>query len=197
MIVIIFLLTMTLIILALIKKKVKTNKIFKIIIIILLLISCILFGTNQYLQRSSSFRFTKTTNLIGENINGLQLYDNIDSKEFIKKYGTNLRRIDNALFDYYNLSNGLEIATNKTRQIIRIATVSNQVNTTVKTNKGISLESSVDDIIKAYGENYYKRMDDSGVAVIGYVDQKRKTTLEFFNYRNKVTEIRYDISSMQ
>ena len=197
MIVIIFLLAMILIIFTLIKKRVKVKKIFKIIIIILLLISCIIFLANQYLQRSSSFIFTKTTNLAYENINGLKLYDDIDTKEFIKKYGTNLMRIDNTLFDYYNLSNGLEIATNKNRQIIRIDTGFNQVNTTLKTSKGINLESTTDDIIKAYGENYYKRMDDSGIPVIGYIDQKRKITLEFFNYQNKVKKIRYDISLMQ
>jgi len=149
------------------------------IIIMLLLISCVILGAYQYLQRSSNFFFTKTTNLSEENINGLQLYDDISSKAFIIKYGTNIERLDNALFDYYNLSDGLVIATDKQKQIIRITTGYNQTNTTLKTSKGINIESSVDDVIRAYGENYYKRMDDSGVPVIGYVDQQRKITLEF------------------
>ena len=176
--------------LAFMKKKFK-------IIIMLILISCVTFGAYQYFQRSSSFFLTETTNLSEENINGLQLYDDIGSKGFIEKYGTNIERIDNALFDYYNLSSGLVIATDKQKKIIRITTGFNQTNTTLKTSKGINIESSVDDVIRAYGENYYKRMDDSGVPVIGYVDHKRKTTLEFFNYQSKVTMIRYDISSMQ
>ena len=122
---------------------------------------------------------------------------NILCKMFIEKYGTNIKKLDNSLFDYYELSNGLEIATNKQKQIIRISTSSSQMNTIFKTSKGINLDSSVNDVIKAYGENYYKRMDDSGVSVIGYVDKNRNVTLEFYNYKNKVTMIRYDISSMQ
>lgn len=104
--------------------------------------------------------------------------------------------IGTCLFDYYKLSDGLVIATNKNRQIIRII-IDGESDSSIKTSKGINLESSVDDVIKAYGENYYKRKDDSGVPVIGYVDKKSKVTLEFFNYKNKVTMIRYDISSMQ
>jgi hypothetical protein len=193
---IIFLITMTLIVLELIKEKVKKNKTFKIITIILLLICCVVFGANQYLKRSSSFILTKTTN-IEENISGLQLYDNIDSKEFVKKYGTNLKRLDNTLYDYYSLDDSLIIATNKRKQIIRIILVNGQSISTVKTGKGIKLGSKIDDVIKVYGENYYNRMSDIGVPVIGYVDKKRKINLEFFNYKNVVTVIRYDISSME
>lgn len=52
--------------------------------------------------------FTKTTTFGQENINGIQMYESIDSKEFIQKYGKNLEKIDNALFDYYKLSDGLK-----------------------------------------------------------------------------------------
>ena len=196
MVVIIFVLIMTLITLLLIKKKVEVKKIFKIIIIILVLISCVIGGVSLYSQRSSSFIFTKTTNFNEENIAKLQLYESIDSEEFVKKYGTNLQRIDNALFDYYDLSDGLVIATNKNRQIIRIK-VDDKSDNSIKTSKGINLESSIDDVIRAYGENYYKRIDDLGIPVIGYIDRKKKITLEFFYYENKVEMIRYDISSMQ
>ena len=191
---IIFLITMTLIILSVVNEKVKRKKTFKIIII-LILISCVVFGAYQYFQRSSSFIFTKTTN-IEENISGLQLYDNIDSKEFVKKYGTNLKKLDNTLYDYYFLNDSLIIATNKQKQIIRIL-VNDQAISTLKTGKGIELGSQVDEVIKVYGENYYNRMSDVGVPVIGYVDKERKINLEFFNYENKVIEIRYGINSVQ
>lgn len=194
--VIIFLLVMTFIVLVLVKKKVEIKKILKIIVIILISISCVIWGASLCFQRSSSFIFTKTTNLNEENIGGLKLYESIDSKEFVKKYGTNLIKLPNNLFDYYNLRDGLVIATNKNREIIRLV-VDNESNTSIKTSMGISLKSSVDDVIKAYGKNYYKRMDDTGVPVIGYVDQRTKITLEFFYYQKQVVEIRYDISSMQ
>lgn len=192
----IFLVAMILIIWVLIKRKFRVKNIFKISIIILFLISCVIFSAYEYLQRSSSFVFTKTTTLNEENIGGLQLYENIDSKEFINKYGTNLQRIDNALFDYYKLSDGLVIATNKNRQIIRIS-MDGKSDNSLKTSKGIGLGSLVDEATKVYGQNYYKRIDDSRGPVIGYVDKKKKVTIEFFNYQNKITEISYDISSMQ
>jgi hypothetical protein len=106
------------------------------------------------------------------------------------------KKMDNALFDYYKLSNGLVIATNESRQIIRIQ-IDDKSAAGMKTSKGIGLGSSVDEVVKIYGENYYKRMDDIGVPVIGYIDRKRKVKLEFFYYQDKITMIRYDISSMK
>jgi hypothetical protein len=192
------LLTVTVLTVVIIKNKFPIKKIFKIIIIILLLISCIIFGVYEYFQRSSSFRFTQTTTLSQENIDGVQIYESIDSKEFIQKYGTNLKRIDNALFDYYKLSDGLEIATNKQRQIIRVV-INTETNSNMKTSKGIGLGSSIDDVINAYGTNYYKRTEEQmpWSPVIGYVDHERKVTIEFWNMKNKVVEIRYDIASME
>lgn len=99
-------------------------------------------------------------------------------------------------YDYYNLSDGLLIATNEKKQIIAIM-INDKSKFTLKTGKGIKLESSVDNIIKLYGKYYYKRLDDIGLPVIGYVDKKRGTNLEFFYYGNKVKEIRYTINSMQ
>lgn len=194
----VFLLTITLLTLGLVKKKVQMKKIFKIIIIILLLISCVIFGAYQYFHRSSSFRFTQTTNLSKENIDGLQLYQSIDNKEFVQKYGTNLKRIDNVLFDYYELSDSLEIATNKKRQIIRII-INAKTNSNIRTSKGIGLGSSIDEVINVYGINYYKRTEEQmpSSPVIGYVDHERKVTIEFWNVKNKVVEIRYDITSME
>ncbi|ALB45575.1 hypothetical protein [Clostridium beijerinckii] len=194
----IFLLTVTVLTLGFIKKKFSIKKIFKIIITIFLLICCIIFGAYKYFQRSSSFMFTKTTTLGQENINGIQMYESIDSKEFIQKYGRNLEKIDNALFDYYKLSDGLKIATNKQRQIIRVI-INSEINSNMKTSKGIGLGSSVDDVINAYGTNYYKRTEEQmpSSPVIGYVDHEKKVTIEFWNAEDKVVKIRYDITSME
>ena len=90
----------------------------------------------------------------------------------------------------------MEIAVNKNRQIIRIA-IEDTSGNSIKTSKNIGVGSSVDEIIKVYGNNYYKRMSDIGVSVIGYVDKERKINIEFFNYENIVVMIRYDINSMQ
>lgn len=178
------------------RKKFHAKKIVKIIILALLVTGCVFVGAYQYFQRSSSFIFTKTTNLSEENIGNLRLYESIDSKDFVEKYGTDLQKGENVLFDYYRLNDGLVIATNPNRQIIRIV-IDDKPDSSIKTGKGINPGRSVDDVIQAYGENYYKRTEDGGVPVIGYVDKEKKATIEFFNYENKVTQIRYDISSMQ
>ena len=194
----IFLLAVTVLTVELIKKKFTIKKVFENIIITLLLISCIIVGAYKYFQRSSSFMFAKTTILSQENIDGIQIYESIDSKEFVQKYGTKLERIDNAVFDYYKLSDGLKIATNKQRQIIRVV-INSETNSNIKTGKGIWLGNSVDDVINAYGTNYYKRTEEQmpWSPVIGYVDHERKVTIEFWNVENKVVEIRYDITSME
>lgn len=194
----VLLLTVTVLTVGVMKEKFLIKKIFKIIIIILLLISCIIFGAYEYFQRSSSFRFTKTTTLSQEDIDDIKMYESIDSKDFVQKYGTNLKRIDNTIFDYYKLSDGLEIATNKQRQIIRVV-INTETNSNIKTSKGIGLGSSIDDVINAYGTNYYKRTEEQmpSSPVIGYVDHKGKVTIEFWNVKNKVVEIRYDIDSME
>ncbi|MCB2358116.1 hypothetical protein [Clostridium estertheticum] len=194
----ILLLTVTALTVGLMRQKFRIKKIFKIIIIVLLLISCIIFGAYEYFQRSSSFRFAKTTTLSQEGIDGIKMYESIDSKNFIKKHGTNLKRIDNTVFDYYKLSDGLKIATNKQRQIIRVV-INTETNSNIKTSKGIRLGSSIDDVIIAYGTNYYKRTEEQipSSPVIGYVDHQRKVTIEFWNVKNKVVEIRYDINSME
>ena len=126
------------------------------------------------------------------------MYESIDSKDFIEKYGTNLIKIDNALFDYCKLSDGLKIAANKERQIIRVI-INSETNSNMKTSKGIGLGSSIDDVINAYGANYYKRTEEQMPLspVIGYVDHERKVTIEFWNIDNEVVKIRYDIASME
>lgn len=195
MIGVVFLVSMILIIWAFNKKKIKIKN-FKIIISLLLIVFMI-FSSFIHIYKPSRYFFTKTTNLSEERIADIQLYQSINGEEFTKKYGTNLKKINNALLDYFNLQNGLEIATNKENQVIRIINSNNSA--LYKTSKGIYPGSAIDEVIKAYGPNYYKRTEEQipWSPVIGYVDQKRRIKIEFWNYNNKVVKIIYDISSMQ
>jgi hypothetical protein len=67
---------------------------------------------------------------------------------------------------------------------------------TAMTAKGISHGSSITNVLQAYGENYYERMEQ-GAEIIGYYDRKKEWTLEFWHYEGKVVEIRLDLSSVQ
>ncbi|WP_312857265.1 hypothetical protein [Neobacillus endophyticus] len=56
------------------------------------------------------------------------------------------------------------------------------------TNKGISKGDSKDEVIKAYGKNYYERID-TGSNIIGYLDKVKKISIEFGLNNNKVNGI--------
>ncbi|OIJ14410.1 hypothetical protein BKP37_08695 [Anaerobacillus alkalilacustris] len=51
-------------------------------------------------------------------------------------------------------------------------------NNKFKTQKGIELGSSKENVIHAYGENYYER-EDTGQKIIGYFDKTKKVNIEF------------------
>lgn len=51
-------------------------------------------------------------------------------------------------------------------------------NNKYKTKKGMELGSSKEDVIHAYGENYYVR-EDTGTEIIGYFDKRKKVNIEF------------------
>ena len=100
----------------------------------LLLLLALTFDHN--FSRSYHHAFTQTTDLSKENIEGLFLHDDFISEQIIKKYGRKTERSrDVTGYDYFELREGIEIATNKFGEITRfIITDSN-----LKTIKGIKI----------------------------------------------------------
>jgi hypothetical protein len=151
------------------------------------------------IHRSSVFWRTPTTNLSNESVWGLSLFQNIDGHQFNKSFGTYMKRKENAKYEVYELfhydtgSNSAQIIVNKQKQIVSISYFG-----VAKTTKGIGFGNSVEDVIKVYGNNYYKRVTEQGISVIGYVDQKEHTTIEFgYNPKQDTVEnFRIDIASM-
>lgn len=136
---------------------------------------------------------TANSNLNNENINGLKLYQSMKDNWFISKYGKEYKDINNALYNYYQLKDGVVIATNKgDDKIIRII-LNSQSDNSLRTNKGTGIGDSIDSVKEVYGEKYYIR-HEQGSNIIGYVDKNK--TLEFWYLNGKVQEIRYDIRSM-
>jgi hypothetical protein len=151
------------------------------------------------IHRSSYFWRTPTTDLSNENIWGLSLFQSIDNKEFKEKFGRYMKQEENKYIEVYEISHydtgshSAQIVVNKKKQIVSIIYFG-----VAKTTKEIGIGNSIEDVIKVYGNNYYKRVTDQGVSVIGYVDQKEHTTIEFGYHpkRNTVDNIRIDIASM-
>jgi hypothetical protein len=148
------------------------------------------------LHRSYAFRHTPTTDLSTENINGIYLNESIDDPKFVNQYERGLKKIDNALYDYYELKDGIVIATDKERKIIRIVLHSN-LDKLLATSKGIRPGNTLEDVKQSYGGNFYHRVDDQGADVIGYLDREQQFTIEFWCWKDKVDEIRFDKTFME
>lgn len=158
---------------------------------IILLLSA--FTLDQTFPRSYHHLITNSTNLGNENVDGLSVNDDFYSKKLSEKYGEKTeqsRDVEN--YDYFKLSNGIEVAVNNKGKITRfIVTDSN-----LKTAKGIKIGDEKKAIVQAYGDNYYFRTEQ-GSDIIGYVDKKGKISLEFWLYDNKVNFFRLDDNSMK
>lgn len=164
----------------------------------LLVVLCLLFIFISFFHLSFSRAyhhfFSKSTDLSKENINSIFLGDSINSDKVRVKYGyINKLSQDNVKYNYYYLNEKIEVATEKNDdKIIRF--VINDKN--IFSNKGIKIGDDKDKIISSYGKNSYKRIEQ-GTNIIGYVDRKNKTSLEFWMYDDKVIFFRLDYKYME
>lgn len=155
------------------------------IIIASILVLFVFIFLSLFLREDKEFKFyiTKSINLSKENIEGIYLGDSIDDYKIKNKYENSLTPDnDNSKYNYYNLTDGIEIATNKDdSKIIRFIIADENI----KTFRGIHVGDNKNQIIKSYGKNYYKRVEQ-GADVIGYVDKDKQWSLEFWLFENNV-----------
>ena len=136
----------------------------------------------------------QSTDLSKENINGIYLGDSINDDNVKSKYGhINKLSQNNVKYNYYYLNKKVEVATEKyDDKIIRFVVNDKKIHT----NKSIKIGDSKDRIIKSYGKNYYKRIEQ-GTDIMGYVDRKNKTSLEFWMYDDNIIFFRLDYNYMK
>jgi hypothetical protein len=165
----------------------------KILIIVLLLLAANIVMLKPSFPRSFHHFIKSSTNLKSENINGLHLFDNINDKRFIRKYGEQtVKSQDNDLYNYYKIQDGVEIATNDKGDILRFI-----IESGIPSAKGIEVGDSIDKAKALYGKNYYKRVEQA-LDIIGYVDKKSHQSLEFwYDPQNKIRMYRLDDNSMK
>lgn len=148
---------------------------------------------DQNFPHSYHYLITSTTNLGNESVDGLSLNDDYYSKKILEKYGKKTeqsRDVEN--YDYFQLSNGIEVAVNKKGKITRFIITDSGL----ETAKGIKIGDTKKDVIQAYGDNYYFRIEQ-GLDIIGYIDKKRNISIEFWIADNKVNFYRLDNKSMK
>lgn len=145
-------------------------------------------------SRSYHHFLCKSIDLSKENINGIYLGESINKNNVRSKYGyINKLSQDNVKYNYYYLNENIEVATEKNDdKIIRF--VINDKN--IFSDREIKIGDGKDKIIKSYGKNYYKRVEQ-GTNIMGYVDKKNKTSLEFWMYDDKVIFFRLDYNYME
>ncbi|MGX2962076.1 hypothetical protein JNUCC23_23020 (plasmid) [Peribacillus sp. JNUCC 23] len=124
---------------------------------------------------------TPDINLKDENFDGIDLKQNINKLNVDK----NKEDINNPHIHY--LSNGIGVITNENSTIKYIA-INNYTDRSVKTSRGISVGSSLDNVKRYYGEDYYNRREQ-GAEIIVYIDNNR--FLEFWHWNNEVQGIRF------
>ncbi|CAH2716919.1 hypothetical protein BACCIP111895_04107 [Neobacillus rhizosphaerae] len=147
----------------------------------------------QSFPRSFHQKYTDSTDLHTENINGFYLFDNINMDNFISIYGKQMHKsADNDLYNYYEVQDGLEIATTTNGGILRFSVEKSSI----PTSKGINVGESITEVKKACGENYYKRTEQ-GLDIMGFVDKKCHQSIEFWYDQKKVLFYRLDDSRMQ
>jgi len=139
--------------------------------------------------RQAYFHRVASTALLEEELGGVRL------AQSIKSITPSPRPThDNELYDYYTMDNGMTLATRlNDDKIIRIIAFSDS---RMKTFKGIGVGHTTKDILAAYGSYYYNR-GEQGARIIGYVDKRNHSSLEFWLQDDEVQMIRYDIDSMK
>lgn len=145
------------------------------------------------LGRSLHHAFASSINLHDENIEGLKLFDDIQSKEIVSIYGIQTVQSRNVTgYQYFQLRKGVEVAVNKEGQILRFIVTDN----IIETVKGIKLGDEGANIKDKYGNNNYFRREQ-GTDILGYVDKTRNISIEFWMYDDEVVLIRLDDTSMK
>lgn len=159
-----------------------------LVIASLIYILCIRFDIGP---RSLHYYITRSTPMPFEEIGGIKLGTILDEAAPIQGQTKMNHETDSLV--YYEYDSGIEVAALKaTKEIVRIR-IEGEDNQS--TGKGIALGAGPREIKKRYGKNYYKR-SEQGADIIGYIDKRKKTTLEFWLHDNKVKLIRYDVKSM-
>lgn len=160
-----------------------------LILIILLTAACNPKDIEEYMKD------VKSTNLLGENIDSVEIGMIIADKTFQEKYGNpqeddynNHYLLEGRKYDQYWIDQLLLGVDRETKEILSVGFLSN--NHESSSLKGIKLGDSIEKVISTYGDNFYTYRDnEQSIYIIGYVDHPNNLTLSFVHYNDVVTGI--------
>lgn len=139
--------------------------------------------------KQTHYKRVSSINLEQEVLGGIHLLQSIDS---ITPKPIPINDIEG--YQYYSLEKETLVATMPgDDKIILVSVYSDH---TMSTAEGINVDSTLEDVVAAYGTSYYKR-GEQGAEIIGYGDKISHRILEFWLYDNKVNMIRFSVDSIK
>ncbi|MDU9693936.1 hypothetical protein WKH56_08920 [Priestia sp. SB1] len=147
-------------------------------------------------SKDDYYKSTKSTNLSQEGIERLHIGSN--KYDVTKLFGkpTSIELVSEPKSEYFSYGKSKNNYDLDFRIVKNAVTSYTLYTEKYGSSKGIRVGSSKNDVIKAYGNNYYKR-NDTGAKVYGYFDKVNKLNLEFSIESNEVIGIQllaYDYS---
>lgn len=164
---------------------------FALILTLFLFLFVLISGCDK--NKMTFYENTKSINLSDENIKSITI--NSDLSEVKKVFGKpkKIETINSPSSKYYIFDD------NKEKGELEFKIIKNKVerylisDNEFKTSNGIAIGDSKENVIKAYGKNYYERTD-TGSNIIGYFDKKNKLNLEFaMDKNNKINGMLLEI----
>ncbi|MDR6227320.1 hypothetical protein [Desmospora profundinema] len=125
-----------------------------------------------------------STSLEEESIDGIRLGDSFHENKWKMKYGE-YEELD---IDLYKRSLDFEpisVSTDQNDQIVYLSASSPEITTSRRVHVG----NTMDDVIRAYGKDYFKEMEQGNNKVV-YLDRDKGMRLKFWEYQGEVLEIR-------
>lgn len=145
--------------------------------------------------RQAYYTLASSQSLQHEQLGGINLGQSIQNIRNLLPTPTLMRRQDNDKYQYFNVDDGIIVATQAGSDIIVRIMIAANAGPSRTTICGIGINSTEDELKTAYGEPSYRR-SEQGASIFGYLDKTAKQTLEFWMFDKRVTLIRLDMAEM-
>lgn len=158
----------------------RSRKLAYTLMAIPLVIIVVVIGWSIYMMNHN---FVSSTDLSGENIGGISLYETVDDA-FKEKYG-DYEEQDNAYYKESLQFDTFNVGTSQQDQIVYISASKPAMGT----DAGIQIGDSIQKVFDTYGENYYT-YDEMGLGTsVNYIDRDQGLHLQFWYKNDEVASI--------
>ncbi|WP_139364890.1 hypothetical protein [Sutcliffiella halmapala] len=137
-----------------------------------------------------------STDLLSESIDDIKVSMSINDETLIRKHGQFEPHPDNEYYarkrntDQYRNKDIILSVDRETKEILQVGVLED--NDTSSSAKGIKLGIPIEEVISAYGEDYFTFEDrEQTIYIIGYVDHQNNLELSFVHFDGKVIGISF------